>query len=77
MTISSSFKLNLVTGAALCALAVSTPFAASAQTAPDATTPVATPESKGAGEIVITGSRIRQNPNNSPVPLQIITTQEI
>jgi iron complex outermembrane receptor protein len=29
------------------------------------------------GEVVITGSRIKQNPNNSALPLQIITTQEI
>jgi iron complex outermembrane receptor protein len=28
-------------------------------------------------EIVVTGSRIRRDPNNSPLPLQIITTQEI
>ena len=29
------------------------------------------------GAIVVTGSRIRRDPNNSPLPLQIITTQEI
>ena len=29
------------------------------------------------GEILVTGSRIRQDPNNSALPLQIITTQEI
>jgi iron complex outermembrane receptor protein len=28
-------------------------------------------------EIVVTGSRIRQNPNNSALPLQIVTTQEL
>ncbi|MBA3511209.1 TonB-dependent receptor [Sphingomonas sp.] len=29
------------------------------------------------GEIIVTGSRIRRNPNDSALPLQIITTQEI
>ena len=28
-------------------------------------------------EIIVTGSRIRRDPNNSPLPLQIITTQEL
>jgi iron complex outermembrane receptor protein len=37
-----------------------------------------TDTSEDAGEeIVVTGSRIRRDPNNSPLPLQIITTQEI
>jgi iron complex outermembrane receptor protein len=59
---------------------------------PDAPTPTgaATPSdgagmSSGAGsrrdqdqgEVVVTGSRIKQDPNNSALPLQIITTQEI
>lgn len=29
------------------------------------------------GEILVTGSRIRQNPNNSALPLQIITNEEV
>jgi iron complex outermembrane receptor protein len=29
------------------------------------------------GEIIVTGSRIRRDPNDSPLPLQIITTQEL
>ncbi|GAA4001037.1 TonB-dependent receptor [Sphingomonas humi] len=29
------------------------------------------------GEVIVTGSRIRRDPNNSALPLQIITTQEI
>jgi len=94
MTISPSFKLKLIAGTALCALAAGMPFAASAQTVPGATTQeaatptgAATPivdssssakaSGKDSGEVVITGSRIRQNPNNSSLPLQIITTQEI
>ena len=27
--------------------------------------------------IIVTGSRIRQNPNNSALPLQIVTTEEL
>ena len=34
-------------------------------------------EDAASGEIIVTGSRIRQNPNNSALPLQIITTQEL
>ncbi|URW76109.1 TonB-dependent receptor [Sphingomonas donggukensis] len=29
------------------------------------------------GEIIVTGSRIKQDPNNSALPLQVITTQEL
>lgn len=94
MTTTTSFKSNLISGTAAIALAVSMPFAASAQaTTQDAVTPTgaATP-TDGAGlssgnnnarrdedqrEVVVTGSRIKQNPNNSALPLQIITTQEI
>ena len=89
----TSSRLFLISGTALLALATTMPFAASAQTVPDANTtqeaatptgaavPVtdATGSAKGAevGEVVVTGSRIRQNPNNSAAPLQIITTQEL
>ena len=80
MDLAKSLKLHLAAGAALCALAA--PFLASAQTIPDAnsTQEAATPTgaaSPAGGEVVITGSRIRQNPNNSALPLQVITTQEI
>lgn len=34
-------------------------------------------KSAEAGEVIVTGSRIRQNPNNSAAPLQIVTTQEM
>ena len=89
----TSSRLFLISGTALFALATAMPFTASAQTVPDANTtqeaatptgaavPVAdaTGSAKGAevGEVVVTGSRIRQNPNNSALPLQVITTQEI
>lgn len=56
-------------------------------TTPPANTPTgaATPEKganvsgssdDGTGEIIVTGSRIKRDPNESPLPLQIITTQE-
>ena len=86
-------KLSLISGTALVALAFAMPCAASAQTTPDANTTqeaatptgAATPvanaggSAKGAeaGEVVVTGSRIRQNPNNSAAPLQIVTVQEM
>jgi len=89
----TSSRLFLISGTALFALATAMPFTASAQTVPDANTtqeaatptgaavPVAdaTGSAKGVevGEVVVTGSRIRQNPNNSAAPLQIITTQEL
>ena len=56
------------------------------QTTPEAATPTgaATPVTSAAesdaptsGDILVTGSRIRQNPNNSALPLQIVTTQEL
>ena len=37
----------------------------------------ATSAAEGENEILITGSRIKQNPNNSALPLQIITSEEI
>jgi iron complex outermembrane receptor protein len=72
------------------ALAIASPAAAqsttgnttdSAATATGAETPVssANPGTSNDGEsdIVVTGSRIRRDPNDSSLPLQIITTQEI
>jgi len=65
---------------------------AAAQTATEGTTPPAatptgaeTPQTgagltnrpEATGDILVTGSRIRQDPNNSALPLQIITTQEL
>jgi iron complex outermembrane receptor protein len=72
------------------ALAIASPAAAQsttgnttdpAATATGAETPVssANPGTSNDGEsdIVVTGSRIRRDPNDSSLPLQIITTQEI
>lgn len=87
----TSFRNLLVSGTAFAALAGAMP--AFAQTTDQATPEAATPtgaalpvsdaeQSTDQGtrrddEILVTGSRIRQNPNNSALPLQIITTQEI
>lgn len=89
---SPSFKTLLVCGTAFAALTGLVSTSAFAQTTvgqatPEAATPTgaATPLS-GAGQasdqtdtadILVTGSRIKQNPNDSALPLQIITTQEL
>jgi iron complex outermembrane receptor protein len=88
-----SFKSCLVSGTAFAALACAFPGAAFAQAPEDeeTTQPAATPtgaETPTTGadvttgqtqenEILITGSRIKQNPNNSALPLQIITNEEV
>src|SRR5687768_990230 len=36
-----------------------------------------TDEEAQGGDILVTGSRIKQNPNNSALPLQIITNEEV
>jgi iron complex outermembrane recepter protein len=87
----TAFRNLLVSGTAFAALAGAMP--AFAQTSTDQSTPeAATPTgaalpvsdaAQGAepqgreNEILVTGSRIRQDPNNSALPLQIITNQEI
>ena len=85
MVVSTSLKAILVSGAALAALAL--PAAASAQTDPpndqeEVTQPAATPTGAAVasdeGEnILVTGSRIRRDPNDSALPLQIVTTEEL
>lgn len=88
----TAFRNILVSGTAFAALAGAAPTFAQTSTdqaTPEAATPTgaALPVSdadqsddRNAGrddEILVTGSRIRQNPNNSALPLQIITNQEI
>jgi iron complex outermembrane receptor protein len=88
-----SFKSFLVSGTAFAALACALPGAAFAQAPEDeeTTEPAATPTGAetpatdadlasgqtSENEILVTGSRIKQDPNNSALPLQIVTTQEI
>lgn len=91
MTGSNSLRLVLASGTALTALCL-LPNAAFAQstnndqtTAPAATptgaaAPVSDDQGDRAGksnEIIITGSRIKQDPNNSALPLTIITNQDL
>src|SRR4051812_5242513 len=84
MTCSTSLRLMLASGtafAALCAL----PGAAFAQTtgsdqttAPAATpTGAETPSDAGGTDVIVTGSRIKQDPNNSALPLTIITNKDL
>jgi iron complex outermembrane receptor protein len=92
MLSSYAAKRLLVSGSALAALALAMPSWAQTlptegQTTPDAATPTgaATPQdgagltsaTEADGEILVTGSRIKQDPNNSALPLQVITTQEL
>ena len=91
MTGSNSLRLVLASGTALAALCL-LPNAAFAQstnsdqtTAPASTptgaaAPVSDDQGDRAGksnEIIITGSRIKQDPNNSALPLTIITNQDL
>jgi iron complex outermembrane receptor protein len=93
MIMSKSFRLALVSGTAVAALGAMPGAASAqgvtgqAQTTQPAATPTGaeTPKSDAnlavgqpeTQEIIITGSRIKQDPNNSALPLQIVTTQEL
>ena len=89
---STSLKNVLFSGSALAALMSATPAFAQVVDPETTTQPANTPtgaetpdqgaEATGTkpdagGEIIVTGSRIKRDPNNSPLPLQIITTQEL
>ena len=88
----TSIRRVLRTGTGVAAILCGWPAAAAAQVGPTeeettqpATTPsgAETPEAPAAatGEsdqaIIVTGSRIRRDPNDSALPLQIVTTQEL
>jgi iron complex outermembrane receptor protein len=76
-----SFRSVLVSGTAFAALACAFSGPALAQsTDPQPTPPPAPATAAPAGQgdlILVTGSRIRQDPNNSALPLQIINVQEM
>src|SRR6218665_1042108 len=85
-----AFRRILVSGVAFAAMASAMPAWAQTTGTQDTTQEAATPtgavpttssdetDSKAKGsEIIVTGSRIKQDPNNSALPLQIITQQEI
>lgn len=84
-----SFKLVLASGTAFAALACALPAAAQVATG-NTTQESATPTGAGepvssadqseqtsGNEILVTGSRIKQDPNNSALPLQVVTAAEI
>jgi iron complex outermembrane recepter protein len=89
MIASRSFKKILVTGTALAALSAAMPAWAQTADTTGGTQEAATPTgavpqtnadettSNRSNEILVTGSRIKQDPNNSALPLQIITPAEI
>jgi iron complex outermembrane receptor protein len=87
---STSLRMMLATGTAIAAL-TAMPGTAFAQSTDQTTAPAATPtgaaepvsndddsgKDDNSKDILITGSRIKQDPNNSALPLQIITNKEI
>jgi iron complex outermembrane receptor protein len=80
----TTLKSYLISGTAFAVLACAMAAPASAQSAQTGDTqPEAAPQGSevapdsNSNEVFVTGSRIRQDPNNSALPLQIITNQEI
>jgi len=90
MTGSTSLRLMLASSTALAALLLPTAANAQSTSGDQTTAPAATPtgaalpvsDDQGdragkSNEIIITGSRIKQDPNRSALPLQIITTKDL
>jgi len=85
--IDSTLKSLLASGTALTALSIATASPAFAQdtntqetqpaTLPTGAQTPARDDENGGNQVFVTGSRLRQDPNNSALPLQIITNQEI
>lgn len=71
-----SLRCTLATGSALAALAVAAPVAAQDT---DGTSVTSAPAAQTEEErsIIVTGSRIRQDPTRSALPLQVITTDDL
>jgi iron complex outermembrane recepter protein len=82
-----SRRVALATGCAVTALALGTPAVAQEEPTQPAATPTgaetpdtdadATSDASEDTGIIVTGSRLRQDPNNSALPLQIITTRDL
>ncbi|WP_404368786.1 TonB-dependent receptor domain-containing protein [Sphingomonas sp. MMS24-J45] len=72
-----AYKSALISGTALAALLCLTPGVASAQTGATPSIPKSekAPDDNSR-DILVTGSRIKQDPNNSALPLQIITNKD-
>ena len=84
MRATTSLKKALWTGTAFAGLAFTMPGAALAQATDGSDQPEATlpqqPTTEPAPQdntMVVTGSRLRQDPNNSALPLQVIRNEEI
>jgi len=70
MIASKARKLFLAGGTALAIVATAPAFAQ--------TLPANAPEAEEGGTaIIVTGSRIKRDPNDSSLPLQILTTQDL
>lgn len=76
MHITVSPRRALMLGAAACAVVASWSGAAMAQDS-NATLPQSAETQDDGADILVTGSRIRRDPNNSQLPLQIISTEEL
>lgn len=70
-------RRTLATGAAAIAIAISWAGSAAAQTAPESTPPATANQDPANRDILVTGSRIRRDPNDSALPLQIIRPEDI
>lgn len=81
LSMGSAMALSLMLAAPAAAQSTTGTTTDPAATPTGAETPVSSANASNsqtqAGEIVVTGSRIRRDPNDSPLPLQIITTQEL
>lgn len=77
MRTSLSIRRILISGTALAAVACGGSGSAFAQSTPAEVDEAIAQDEDDSGDIIVTGSRIRQDPNNSALPLQIITTQEL
>lgn len=78
----STLKSILVSGTALAAMSIAMASPAAAQgTSPPSSLPTPAPATSqnddNSNTVFVTGSRIRQDPNNSALPLQIISNQEV
>lgn len=81
MKFSNTLSRLLVTGSTIAAVTLGFSAPAMAQSATDPNAPTnrlaADEQGDSSRDIIVTGSRIRQDPNNSPLPLQIISNEEL
>lgn len=81
MHISTSLRHLMLTGSTIAAMSLGWSGAAMAQVVdPNAPLGGLADDANANGEnrdILVTGSRIRQDPNSSPLPLQILSAEEL